>query len=97
MNKPDTAPDDVLDKILVKAFNDFYDYITEHDIIKAAHEYSEKTVYKDAKSAIRTAIQSAKPIELADDDTSDWRHGFIAGYHAGIDAYDANLKSKGML
>lgn len=41
-----------LDTILTKAFNDFYDYITEKDIIKAAHEYSEKTVYKIARQAL---------------------------------------------
>ena len=44
---------DKLDVILHKAFNDHYDYITEADIIKVAHEYSEKTIYKRAKAAIQ--------------------------------------------
>lgn len=50
-NQPDT-----LDEILTKAFNDFYDYITEKDIIKVAHEYSEKTVYNQAKLSLNRYI-----------------------------------------
>lgn len=47
---------DEIDKILTKALNDFYDYIIEKDIVKVAHEYSEKTVYKTAKQAIEALI-----------------------------------------
>lgn len=43
---------DALDEILTTAFNDFYDYITEADMVKAAHEYSEKTAYKKAKAKL---------------------------------------------
>lgn len=41
-----------LDEILETALNDFYDYITEKDIIKVADEYSNKTIPKKAKQAI---------------------------------------------
>ena len=47
-----------LDKIITKGFNDYYDYITEKDIIKAAYEYSEKTSYKQTKKDITDYIQS---------------------------------------
>ncbi len=46
-----------LEKILTKAFNDFYDYITERDMIKVAHEYSEKTVYKTATAQLESYIK----------------------------------------
>lgn len=55
----DNIPDPILveiEKIVTKVFNDFYDYITERDIIKAAHEYSEKTIYKEATQAIYNLI-----------------------------------------
>ena len=45
-----------LDEILTKAFNDFYDYIIEKDMLKVAREYSEKTVYKSAKQHIQALI-----------------------------------------
>lgn len=47
---------DKIDAILTIAFNDFYDYIIEKDIVKAAHEYSEKTVYKTAKRQINNLL-----------------------------------------
>ena len=50
-----------IDEILTKAFNDFYDYIIEKDIVKVAHEYSEKTVYKEAHQAITQAMLDALP------------------------------------
>lgn len=45
--------DEQMNSILKTAFNDFYDYITEKDIIKAAHEYSTKSIYKGAKTALK--------------------------------------------
>lgn len=47
-----TRSNEDLEETLTKAFNDFYDYITEKDIIKTAHEYTEKTVYKTAFDSI---------------------------------------------
>ena len=61
MTPPNTTPlneEDRLGEILTKAFNDFYDYITEKDMIKVAHEYSEKTVYKTAKQELTNLIQT---------------------------------------
>lgn len=53
-------PIENLDEILTKAVNDFYDYITERDIIKAAHEYSNKTIYKETKQQLETLITSER-------------------------------------
>ena len=52
-------PVESLDSILEEAFNNFYDYITEKDIIKVAHEYSEKTVYKQARAKLERLIQTS--------------------------------------
>jgi hypothetical protein len=53
-----------VEAILTDAFNSFYDYITEKDIIKAAHEYSEKTVYKIALARINKLLIEARIDEL---------------------------------
>jgi hypothetical protein len=45
-----------LDEILLKAFNDFYDYVYEPNIVKAAEEYSNKTIYRDIKTALTALI-----------------------------------------
>lgn len=54
-----------LGEILETALNDFYDYITEKDIIKVADEYSNKTIPKKAKQAIRElfleVVEQASP------------------------------------
>lgn len=58
-NNPPSSPkpvDSELDRILKKLLNDFYDYMTERDILKTAHEYSEKTIYKTAKQALQAHI-----------------------------------------
>lgn len=49
-----------VEEILTKAFNDFYDYITEKDIVKVAHEYSEKTVFKQASQEIQKMLVEAQ-------------------------------------
>lgn len=56
MTSPTGSVDGQIDAILMKAFNEYYDYITEKDIIKAANEYSEKTSYNNAKSALKQLI-----------------------------------------
>jgi hypothetical protein len=53
-----------IDELLTKAFNDFYDYITEKDIVKVAHEYSEKTVYKTAKASLLQMLVEARIDEI---------------------------------
>ncbi len=53
-----------IEEILTKAFNDFYDYIIERDIVKVAHEYSEKTVYKTATQALNQLMLQERIDEL---------------------------------
>jgi DNA topoisomerase IB len=63
--------DDAIENILKKAFNDYYDYITEKDIIKAAHEYSEKTAFKEAAQQLRQYIDK----EIIGEDEPFSMHG----------------------
>jgi hypothetical protein len=46
-----------IDSILTDTLNNYYDYIYDKDIVKIAQEYSEKTIFKDAKSALVSLIQ----------------------------------------
>lgn len=48
---------DKLDEILVTCLNEFYDYITEKDIVKVADEYSNKTIPKKAKASLIALIE----------------------------------------
>ncbi len=52
MSDPTTPIEDRLDEILRTVLTAYYDYITEHDIIKAAEEYNEKNALKTAKTNI---------------------------------------------
>lgn len=61
----DNSIDSELEEILTRGFNAFYDYITEKDIIKAAHEYNEKTFYFEALQDIHAKYVSRKEIEEA--------------------------------
>lgn len=68
---PTQPPEGELDEILTKVLNEFYDYITEKDIVKAAHEYSEKTIFKESIKALlawhnthtREAVRLARLLE----------------------------------
>lgn len=66
MTTPSLPDNTELDTILTKAFNDFYDYITEKDIIKVSHEYSEKSIYKDAKAALEALFAAQAEHLLAE-------------------------------
>jgi len=78
-----------IDEILTKAFNDFYDYIIEKDIVKVAHEYSEKTVYKEAHQAITQAMLDM----VGEDEKPDMRLGQNAYIYSGAVQYRNELRA----
>ncbi len=88
-----------LDEILTKIFIDYYDYMTEQDILKAAHEYSEKTVYKEAKAAIQSLIAECLPEKQkpTPERYATPQLSMNAGYNQAIDTMVANLKGAGLL
>lgn len=47
------------EEILKKAFNDYYEYITEQDIMRVAYEYDEKTIYREAITAFSDEVFAA--------------------------------------
>jgi len=85
-----------IDEILTKAFNDFYDYIIEKDIVKVAHEYSEKTVYKEAHQAITQAMLDALPKYRDNTDSPEphpvYDDHISVGFNQAIDQIESAIK-----
>lgn len=50
-------------EILEKALNDFYDYITERDMIKVADEYSNKRILTQALDSIEEVMADERKDE----------------------------------
>ena len=75
-----------IEEILTKAANEIYDYITEKDIIKAANEYHNKTIYKKAKFELKKLLVEARINEheiptdyhISSSESPDYNKGFAA-------------------